>query len=293
MNPPTSMRCSSSRARARLLTVAAVALGLGTPAMGAPPCAEKVSSAAFYEQVASGDTAYIRMDIEAFQEARRQASQMIPCLDESLTPAQAAGYHRLEALGAFLGRDHAGAVASLRSVIAAAPGYQLSLEIAPTGHPLRMYFEIAEGSKSAPPVALGPIARGWVTVDGATSTSWPVDRPYLTQQFDSAGGVMVSALRTVGEAPSEELAVDDSFRSVSAKIHTARTLSLVSAGAALVTGALYLGARSSANQFWDPSTPTAELDALRQRTNALGWASAGVGLVAVGTGGAAVLVGTW
>ena len=263
------------------------------PASAGPPCAESVSARAFHQQVAAGDTAYADMDIEAFQQARVQARQMIPCLSEVLTPAQAAGYHRLEAFGSFLGRDHAGAVASLRAVLAAAPGYQLSADVAPEGHPLRMYFEIAEGAQPVPGAAIAPIGDGWLTVDGATSTEWPIDRPYLTQQFDGGGKASFSASRMAGQPPSKELVASDTSRRVGPKIRTARTLSLVSGGAALVAGGLYLGARSSSNQFWDPSTPTTELDALRQRTNTLGWASAGVGFVAVGTGGAALLVGTW
>ena len=182
-------------------------------------------------------------------------------------------------------------MASLRSVIAAAPGYQLSADLAPDGHPLRLYFSIAEGAQPVPAEPLPPQREGWLAIDGATSSGWPVDRPYLVQSFERGGDVASSALRAVGEPPVPGASADGS--GTSPKIRTARTLSLISGGAAVVAGGLYLGARSSSNQFWDPSTPSTELDALRNRTDALGWASAGVGFVAVGTGGAALLVGTW
>lgn len=273
---------------------AALCVGLSalhSTAQAAPSCPEPVTARAFYQQVSAGDMAYVAMDLDAFHQARMKARQMVPCLSEAITPAQAAGYHRLEALGAFLGRDHAGAVAALKALVGAAPGYQLSTELAPDGHPLRLYFSIAEGTPAAPTRTMAPLPEGWVAIDGATTTEWPVDRPYLLQSFDSGGQVESTALRSVGQPPVEE--PKNRGMRVTAKTRTARTLSLVSGGAAVVAGGLYLGARASSKQFWDPSTPSAELAGLRSRTNTLGWASAGVGVVAVGTGGAAILVGTW
>jgi hypothetical protein len=193
--------------------------GIGATAQAAPVCPEPVSSRAFHQQVSSGDAAYAEMDMDAFQQSRVQVRKMVPCLAEPITPAQAAGYHRLEALGSFLGRDHAGAVASLRALIAAAPGYQLSLDLAPDGHPLRTYFMIAEGTPAAPAITISPQGDGWLAIDGATSTDWPVDRPYLVQSFDGTGQVSSSALRSVGEPPLESTVAMTAV--VSPKIRTA------------------------------------------------------------------------
>ena len=117
-----------SRCRPSLVHLVAIAAvgGLSGPALAAPPCATPVTARDFHQKVADGDAAYADMDLTAFQAARVEARGMVPCLSEPLTPAQAAGFHRLEALGAFLARDHASAVASLRALVAAAPGYQLS-----------------------------------------------------------------------------------------------------------------------------------------------------------------------
>ncbi len=261
-------------------------------ALAEPSCPEPVTARAFHQQVAAGDSAYVDMDVEAFQAARSKAREMVPCLAEPVTPAQAAGFHRLEALGNFLARDHAASVASLRSLVAAAPGYTLSDDLAPAGHPLRLYFEIAENSVAAPTAPLPSLGSGWAQIDGTTTTSWPVDRPFLYQSFERSGAVASSSLVRVGESPP---GFDDSVAGavVSRRTRTARTLGFVSLGSAAVAGGLYLGARASSAQFWDPTTASAELDGLRTRTNALGWASTGLGVLAVGTGGAAIFAGTW
>ena len=261
--------------------------------VAAEDCAEKVDARAFHQKVSEGDSAYAEMELEAFQAARMAARAMVPCLDEELTPAQVAGYHRMEALGSFLARDHAAAVASLRSLVAAAPGYTLSTDLAPDGHPFRLYFSIAEGTPPSPGAPLPRPAGGWVHIDGAAATERPVDRPYVYQAFDSGGILQVSALRETGALPPGDTGSVTALPRAAASTRTARVLGIVSAGSALVAGGLYLGARGSAGRFWDPSTPTEDLDALRTRTNTLGALSAGVGVVAVGTGGAALLVGTW
>ena len=264
------------------------------PAMAEETCAAPVSAREFHQMVSKGDAAYADMDLEAFQTARVNARQMFACLDEGITPAQAAGFHRLEALGYFLARDHANAVSSLRSLNAAAPGYALSAEIAPPNHPLRMYYDIAEKLVSLPPQPLPLAKSGWTEIDGSTATAWPTDRPYLIQNFDDSGKVVLSSFQTTGTAPAGVLSEPKPLSLLApSKAQTAKTLSLVAGGSALLAGGLYLGARSSANQFWDPTTPSSELDALRRRTNGLGWSSAGVGLVALGTGCAALYVGTW
>ncbi len=277
----------------RIVVVMLVSGAFSLPAMAEEPCAAPVSARSFHQIVSAGDAAYADMDLEAFQTARVTARQMFACLDEGITPAQAAGFHRLEALGYFLARDHANAVSSLRSLNAAAPGYALSTEIAPPNHPLRMYYDIAEQLVSLPAQPLPLAKSGWTEIDGSTATAWPVDRPYLIQKFDESGKVVLSSFQTAGTPPAGVLSEPKTLTAHTPKVQTAKTLSLVAGGSALLAGGLYLGARSSASQFWDPATPSSELDALRRRTNGLGWSSAGVGLVALGTGCAAIYVGTW
>ena len=269
------------------------AVGLAADVHAAETCAEPVTARAFHQVVSQADAAYSQMDLEGFQAARQQARKMVPCLSEPISPAQAAGFHRLEAMGEFLARNHAGAVAALRALAAAAPGYALSEELAPQGHPLAMYYEIALGTVSVPPAPIPAEEGRWIHIDGTATTERPVDRPYLFQSFEEGGRVTTSGLVKAGRLPPGFEAPSPQLPKATDRTRTARTLGWVSVGTAAVAGGLYLGARRSSSQFWDPSTPTSDLDALRTRTNALGWTSAGVGWVAMGTGGAALLVGTW
>jgi hypothetical protein len=287
------MSLSSSKATRCAGIAVLCGVGAAAPvARAAAPCAEPVTARAFHQVVSLADAAYSQMDLEGFQAARLQARQMVPCLAEPITPAQAAGFHRLEALGEFLGRNHAGSVSALRALASAAPGYELSEELAPQGHPLQMYYEIARGTVSVAPVPIPPEEGRWFHIDGAAATERPIDRPYLFQSFEEGGRVTTSSLVKAGKLPPGFTAPGPDLPRVDRK-RTARSLAWVSVGSAAVAGGLYLGARSASNKFWDPTTPRSDLDALRTRTNALGWTSAGVGLVAMGTGGAALLVGTW
>ena len=267
--------------------------GMSSLASAAEPCAEQVTARTFHQAVSKADAAYSQMDLDGFQAARLEARKLVPCLAEPITPAQAAGFHRLEAMGEFLSRNHAAAVASLRALDAAAPGYELSEELAPPGHPLQMYYEIARGTVKVAPAPIPAVEGRWVYIDGAAATERPVDRPYLFQSFEGVGRVTASKhVPAGGLPPGLEAPAAERSRGADRQ-RTARSLGWVSIGSAAVAGGLYLGARRASNTFWDPATPTGELDALRNRTNALGWTSAGVGLVAVGTGGAALLVGSW
>lgn len=263
------------------------------PAAQAADCAEPVSARAFAQLVSTGDTAYANLDEQGFREARFAAAAALPCLSEGITSGQAAAWHRLEALAAFLDRDHAGAVASFKSLLAAAPGYELPESMAPPAHPLRTYFAIAQGSPETFGRPLEKPKAGWIHLDGSAAKELPVDRPAIYQRFADTGALQ----ETLVVRPGIETPGLTSERSTAQARRPKRTINvgLASAAgiAALASGGLYLAANSRSQQFWDPTTPDGELTALRQQTNTFGWMSAGFGAVALGTGTAALLVGTW
>lgn len=260
-------------------------------------CEAPVTAREVMQTVASAHAAYADLDLDGFKAAHLTLSGQLPCLVDSLSEGQTAGVHGVEALASFVDNNPAATVASFRSVLAAAPSYRLPEDLARSGHPLRTMFDTATGALPSPtaPMPQHPSREGWVHVDGTSATTWPVDRPYLVQAFDDAGRVTESGLYAAGAPPFgiDTRGSATAGRHRSSRMRQARVLAGVSAGSALVAGGLYLGARAAHTNFWDPSTPTADVEALRTRANALGWASAGVGAIAVGTGGAAVLVGTW
>jgi hypothetical protein len=125
-----------------------------------------------------------------------------------LKVSTALAWLRAEALTAFLDREPARAVAALRSLVEISPGYVLSDELAPPGHPLRTYYDIAVGSPRVPGRALARPRSGWIEIDGAAQEQAPVDRPYLFQRMDRAGKVVQSQLVAAGQSPDAYDAVD-------------------------------------------------------------------------------------
>lgn len=272
------------------LVCAGLALVAGTAL--AAPCPETTSARALVREVSAGDAAFAELDDEGFNAALARSLEMVPCLSDPVTPGQAALFHKLHALGAFVERDDAGAVSHFRSVVASAPGYKLPESLAPEGHPLRTHFAVAEGSTPVPEPLL-PVPRdGVVHIDGRRSTTAPLDRPFLYQRLDGAGQVVESALLRSHQQVPEYVSVGRTGKD-GARRGVTVPLAATSGIAAVASGVLFLSARGSAAAFWDPTTPTGDLDTLRSRTNTLGWLSAGAGVVAVGTGAGAFISGTF
>ena len=257
----------------------------------APPaqaaCPEPVAAQDLGRVISAGDAAFGALDAQAFRAADSEAARLLPCLDEALEPAQVAALHRLHALAAFLARDHAGAVSAFRSMLATAPDYRLSEELAPPNHPLRIDFQVAAGTVSGAGAPLRAPRQGWVQVDGQRAEQAPADRPWVFQHFSEDGQVLGTSLVPVGgETPA--------YPSRSRGGSGARVPLWITTGvAAAASGTFFLLAQSSEQAFWDPSTPTGDLQGLRDQTNTFGWLSAGAGVVAAGAGAGAVLSGSF
>lgn len=278
----TAQRSFSRSARVAL---SLLLCGLGTRAQAT--CAEPAATQQLGQVISAGNAAFGSLDADGFRQADSEASRLLPCLDEALDPVQVSALHKMHALAAFLDRDHAAAVAAFRSMLASAPGYRLSEDLAPPNHPLRVDFEVAAGTASVAGTPLEAPKRGWVHVDGKAQDEVPVDRPWVFQRFDEDGQVLSTALVPVGaDLPP--------YPSRARGGSSARVPLWITTGvAAAASGTFFLLAQSNEQAFWDPSTPDAELPGLRSQTNTFGWLSAGAGVLAVGTGTGAVLSGSF
>lgn len=227
------------------------------------------------------------------------------CLTDALGPADVAVVHRIEALSAFLAGDHDAVVASFAAARRIEPGWQLPTSLALDDHPLRRDFDRA-GSVAVPARAPVPtMAVGWLRVDGVQAGDVPVAVPFVLQQFDAAGAVAWSGLVPVGGAlptwapapmprsPSPS-PVPVPLPPVAEHPHAGRVPLLVGAGLAAVASGLsgWQASRETA-RFWDPATPSAEIDRHADRANRWILVSVAAGGVAVGGVGTAVLVGRW
>jgi hypothetical protein len=268
-------------------------------------CPELVSTASLSRHISEADMAFSTMDEQAFRTARWTAQRAIPCLGEPIQAGQAAAYYRMEALGSFVDQHHAQTVGFFKSMLRVAPHYLLPEAMAPDGHPLRVNFEVAQGTM---PVEGDPVQRagdGVIRIDGRVGTEFPKDRPYLFQHVSDSGIVLASTVVGIGVAPPRygtmrgiqnahagrgQTKAKSEKRSPS-PIQVNVPLASIAGGAAAVAGISYALAVSSETKFWDPTTKRSNLDGLKKKTNTMVWVSGISGTVALGTGVSAFLVG--
>ncbi len=275
----------------------AVLLGLASPAALGQACEESVTARQLAQEVSSGDVAFADLDEDGFNAARWNAGQAVPCLNEPLSSGQVASFHRLQALGFFMDRDHANAVMSFKSVLAVAPGYDLPLSLAPDNHPLRVDFEVASGLAAGGSTKLAEPEGGEVRIDGLVAEEAPMGRPYVFQYIDANGLVAQSAVVRPGmEMPAYPVGKQKGRSGSSSGgggLGLNVPLALTAGGAALLSGGLYAAASSRSGQFWNVNTADADLSNLRSQTNTLQGLSLGAGILAVGAGAGAVVVGSF
>jgi hypothetical protein len=278
---------------------------LSAPAQGASPCPEQVSTATLAQHISAADLAFSSMDENAFRAARWSAQRSLTCMGEAIQSGQAAAYYRMEALGSFLDQNHAQSVGFFKSMLRVAPHYILPEPMAPSGHPLRVDFEVAQGTAHVPGDPVPKPKDGVIRVDGGVAVEFPRDRPYLFQHQTMDGAIPVTAVVGIGvEYP--HYATQRGWQSKASGSRRTQTvdkvkrkggpnvnvpLAIVSGGSALVSGITYLLAARKAAEFEDPATPKSELGDLRDSTNSLVLVSGTFATVAVGTGVAAFMVG--
>ncbi len=133
--------------------------------------------------IALAEDAFVELDTEGFARAATDAGYTLSCLEEPLTPLDAAGYHRMKALKAFVDGSPEDATLAFQAVYASQPGYTLPTEMAPIGHPLRAAFDAALELAEPGAFLLPRPAAGWVSVDGRRTRTAPDGRPWLFQLF--------------------------------------------------------------------------------------------------------------
>jgi hypothetical protein len=248
------------------------------------------------------------MDLEAFDAARVDAVKVLDCLGETVTPADAAALHRMQALASFVARDDGGTLAAFRAATELQPGFELPMRIAPEGNPLRAQYELARGLPPSARARLDAPTDVTIYVDGARSATWPTERPTVLQGLGSSGAVDHNTWVGLGEglpawATAPEVVADVGDNAVTkvkvkkekrpreARERTPRTpLLAVAGGLALTSAGLYGYAWSQRATYLDDSTALDDLEKIRGRTNAAAATSAAVGGVALGVAGVAVVV---
>ena len=283
-----------------------LALMVAPAAEAKDDCPDRISTATLAQHISTADLTFSDMDENAFRSARWTAQRSLTCMGEAIQTGQAAAYYRMEALGSFLDQNHAQTVGFFKSMLKVAPNYMLPDPMAPAGHPLRVDFQVAEGSS---PVVGDPVPKpseGVIRVDGGVATEFPRDRPYLFQHQLEDGSISQTAVVGIG-VDYPKYATARGWQSESSGLRRSGRvdrnqkrkgglsvnvpLAVISGGSALISGITYVVAMSKAAEFKDPKTPKSELGDLRDSTNSLVWVSGTFATVAVGTGAAAFVVG--
>lgn len=268
------------------------------------PCAKPTTLLDLEREVRRADYALAAGSDRQLTAAAAAAEQALECLSEVATTADAAAYHRVEALTATQQGDEAGAAASLRSVLAIDPDWTPPPE-------LREAFHEARTTPAVAIFDLKPPAEGYLVVDGQRTSAAPSRRPYLLQHVSSAGRVRMTAYIDVGERVprypvAEPIAVAEPLAPAPRRRTDSAAIPLVIAGGAgMVAGiALYGDAHRAAREHY-PGLVSADQATYWRETLApryyagitlfgLGLASAGGGAVILLTDGAGIGIrGHW
>lgn len=287
---------------------------LAVPIAFAAPCPAPATLAELSATTFRAETAFATMDLPIFRATATEVQALAPCLAERLAPADAAGFHRVNAYAAFADQNAEGAVVSFRAVVAAQPGWEPPASLAPTGHPLRTRFEEAKAAKSGVPVPVEHPTATTLVVDGTPSEYRDIEHPSIIQLLATDGKLLRTDVVPAGNWPLDYTAFETqtvaivtpnmgTAASVVVPANAATTiiaprkppvaLFIASGAAALASVGLYATAVASRDSFDDEATEPESLDGLRTQTNGLVVGAGIFGAAALGLGATAVITLAW
>jgi hypothetical protein len=255
---------------------------LGAAAWG---CDEVVTADALMDDTDAAREAFLAMDAGGFSAAMEALEGGVPCLEEALSPAQAAQVHIASALAGFLARDEQVTIAAFQAARAADPTLDLSRWV-PASHPVTMEFRLAERLDQEPPTALDTAAEVTLWIDGVPGEALVLTRPSVLQ-LERAGQIVDSALWTPGPPLPEwaPLAPERIPPEIRRRLWLGGSAAVATAGSA----ALFILSSGAHTRFLDPSTPYEELDELERAADLTSAFGIGAGAVAGGLATALVL----
>ncbi len=260
------------------------------------------------------ELAFEATKVDEFLGATDDLVRLVPCMLEPVEPAMAAHVHRMMGLRSFVQRNQDQARQAFAASRVLEPEFTWPEELIPWGHPLLAIYAALDTEAAAFETPPAPEA-GWVYMDGRPSEPRPLEWPTIMQVSDGEGAIQLSSylwpsqpLPDYGTTSTVSVvapaAAGDSTSASDIPITGAATATTVrngprgwaiatAGGAAVASGVLYALAARSGQDYQDPATPYADLEATRRRTNGLVLASAGAAGVAVGTGVAAFITIQW
>lgn len=249
-------------------------------------------SSAVDSALSAAEKAYAGLDEDGFFAAASQASTLLGCVSEPISPTLAARFHRVQGIAAFARKDRETAVLDFGAARAADPDYTFPETLVPPGNKMLQDYVALDLSLVTRTRVPAP-ATGALTFDGRTSLERPELVPTIAQFLDSDGRPTL----TIWLRPNDPMPVytPRTTQKKSGKGRTLAGVGLQVAGVGLAawgSNAFYAaqcGAERYANQLTPEELAVYEEEELKPlRLTGLGlMAAGGVGLIA---GGALLVV---
>ena len=258
----------------RAVVVSCVAAALSWAQLAHAACLTNSSGAELDERLLAAEAAYADLDPQAFGRALDDASLLLPCLSDVLSPAMSAQYHRLRGLRYYATGEQESALHALQAARTLEPGYVFPDELLPPDHALRRTFETLPTTESRTERPPQPAAADLV-FDGVPGPRRPVERATLVQLVDPDGAVS----QTAWVPPDAEL---PTYR---ARPRARNRLLAVSSTLLVASAGLYGAAWTTHAPFDDPAVDDiAVLESIQARSRTLS-ALSGAALVLGASGG--------
>jgi hypothetical protein len=245
---------------------------------------------AIHQAVADGEQAFANRNMEALLGAKLGASTMLDCLDAPVSPADAAAYHRLMALAAFTtSRDLA--KLEFHAARRLEPGYAIPAEVAPSGHPLVLFYDEAASVDPGALQVIYPPSNTYVVVDGVRGAQRAQGVPVILQLVSDDGRVMETNYLLPNEGlPSWSMSPLDIPPTVAG---VRPTLRWSAAATGVLAAGFYSAGVLTRNRLYDIDQPVPESDVpgFKARANTFGGLGVGFAVVSIGLGSASLAVG--
>src|SRR3989339_1248072 len=127
-------------------------------------------------------------------------TKVLPCVQEMITKRNAAAFHRLMALEAFINGDESRVMSELHAALILEPGYLFPENVAGSGHPLLVLYKRAETLDDGVAERTYPPANGYMMVAGVRNAARYSKIPVIIQAFGPHGELLETRYVQPGEA---------------------------------------------------------------------------------------------
>ncbi len=246
-------------------------------------CDKPSDASAISANASAAQLAMASLDTDTFARSVAEARGALACLASPINPLDAASYHALMGLDAFMGGDANAATVSFQAAMSSTPDFRLPAIIAPVGGPLDAALAKARGLASLGSLALPPFD-GIILVDGVSSVTYPRDRPWILQLVSRKGEVTETRYLAPGDELPRWAPPPTAFQRVLPKLREKPNVPFAIAAGTTAAAAVTLYALGGTwhADYLDPATPYEDLGALRAQSDGALAASIALGVVTVG-----------